>query len=70
MNRFIWVRDRNGVEHFVNASQILRVTKVHAHGKYDETAYIVLKDSSQIWLHKDSFDTYQDVITKIQQVQS
>ncbi len=67
MNKFIWVRDRDGTEHFVNANHILRVTRVPAHGTYGEAAYILLKDTSQIWLRNDSFDTYQDIITKIEQ---
>jgi hypothetical protein len=60
MTRFIWVRDRDKMEHYINVNHIVRVTKVH----------IVLNegvDSTRaIWLSPDSFDTLEDVVAKIQ----
>ncbi len=67
MNKFIWIRDHIDVEHYVNVSHIMHVSKVPAHGKYNESDFVVLKDGSRIWLRKDSFDTYHDVVVKIEQ---
>jgi hypothetical protein len=70
MNKFIWVRDRDKIEHYINVDHIIRVTKVAAHGQFSAYAYMILRDGKEIRLSQDSFDTYQDVITKIEQVQS
>jgi hypothetical protein len=60
MTRFILVRDRDYVEHYINVNHIVRVTKVH----------IVLNEGVEstkaIWLSPDNFDTFEDVVAKIQ----
>lgn len=70
MSNFIWVRDRDKREHYINIDHIVRVTKVKPHNGYGDYAYLILNDGSQggksIDLSKDDFDTYQDVINKIQ----
>jgi hypothetical protein len=73
MNNFIWVRDRDKREHYINIDHIVRVTKVRASANLSEYAYIVINESgkhSSIDLSKDDFDTYQDVINKIQAARS
>jgi hypothetical protein len=75
MNKFIWVRDRDKCEHYINIDHIVRVTKVESKQiGYSDYAYLVLNDvregSKSIDLSKDDFDTYQDVINKIQVAQS
>lgn len=75
MSNFIWVRDRDKREHYINIDHIVRVTKVKSlQAGYGDYAYIILNDSREgsksIDLSKDDFDTYQDVINKIQQVQA
>jgi len=67
MNKFIWVRDRDKVERYINVDHIIAVTKVSAHGVYNASAYIVLVKEGEITLSQDEFDTYEDVIAKIQQ---
>ncbi len=67
MNKFIWVRDRDKVERYINVDHIIAVTKVPAHGVYSDSAYIVLVKEGEISLSQDDFDTYEDVIAKIQQ---
>jgi hypothetical protein len=67
MNKFIWVRDRDKVERYINVDHIIAVTKVPAHGGYNTSAYIVLVKEGEITLSQDDFDTYEDVIAKIQQ---
>lgn len=64
MNKFIWIKDHIDVEHFVNVSHIMHVSKFPENGKYN-TDSVVLKDGSRIWLRKDSLDTYHDVVLKI-----
>lgn len=70
MSKFIWVRDRDKREHYINIDHIIRVTKVPSSANLSDYAYIILNDGKTIELSKDIFDTYQDVIAKIQQVQS
>jgi len=72
MNKFIWVRDREKREHYINIDHIVRVTKVESKQVgYGNYAYLVMNDiregSKSIDLSKDEFDTYEDVIAKIQQ---
>ena len=67
MSKFIWVRDRDKREHYINVDHIIAVTKVPAHGVYSGYAYIVLAKEGEIHLSEDEFDTYEDVIAKIQQ---
>jgi hypothetical protein len=67
MNKFIWIRDRDKVERYINVDHIIAVTKVPAHGAYSASAYIVLVKEGEIFLSQDEFDTYEDVIAKIQQ---
>jgi len=66
MTKFIWVRDANKFEHYVNVDHIIRVTKMPAHGKYSASAYIILRDEKEIRLSSDEYDTVDEVITKIQ----
>lgn len=70
MNKFIWVRDREKKEHYVNIDSIIRVTKVPAYGHYGIFSYIRLSDKTTIDLANDTYDTYENVIEKIQQAQS
>ena len=72
MNKFIWVRDRDKREHYINIDHIVRVTKVESKQVgYGNYVYLVMNDiregSKSIDLSKDEFDTYEDVIAKIQQ---
>ena len=65
MTRFIWVRDADKIEHYVNVNHIIRVTKVAAHGQFSAYAYIILRDAKEIRLSQDKHDTADDVIAKI-----
>ena len=65
MTRFIWVRDRDKVDHYVNVDHIIRVTKVPAHGQFSAMAYVILRDKKEIGLSTDKYDTADDVIAKI-----
>ena len=65
MSKFIWVRDRDKVEHYINIDHIIRVAKHHSHGVYSAAAYLVLTDKT-LHLSEDDFDTYEEVISKIQ----
>jgi hypothetical protein len=65
MNKFIWVRDRDKTEHYINVDHIVRVVNIHSHGVYSAAAYLVLTDKT-LHLSQDDFDTYEDVISKIQ----
>ena len=71
MSKFIWIRDRDKREHFVNVDHIVRVTSVPSNCSYGEWAYIVMNEGGSgsqktIDLSRDDFDTYKDVIGKIQ----
>ena len=65
MTRFIWVRDRDKIDHYVNVDHIIKVTKIPAQAVYSAAAYIQLRDAKQISLSDDKFDTAEDVIAKI-----
>jgi hypothetical protein len=65
MTRFIWVRDCNKVEHYVNVEHIIRVKKVPAHGQFSAMAYVILRDEKEIVLSQDTYDTADEVIAKI-----
>lgn len=65
MTKFIWVRDRDKIDHYLNVNHIIRVTKVPAHGSFSEAAYIMLRDGKEIGLSTDKFDTADEVIAKI-----
>jgi len=66
MTRFIWVRDINKVDHYINVRHIERVTKVPAHGRYTDSGYIIMNKGKEISLSTETFDTADDVIAKIQ----
>ena len=72
MTRFIWVRDNDKREHYINVRHIVRVTKVQPNAMLKSAgyAYIVLNDGSPngktINLFNDEYDTVEDVIAKIQ----
>ncbi len=68
MTKFIWVRDRDKIEHYINVDHIVKVTKVPAHGVHGVSSYLVLIKEGEIGLSQDEFDTYEDVISKIQAV--
>lgn len=74
MSKFIWVRDRDKREHFINVDHIVRVTKVPASGSYSFFAYIVMNEGTDsqktIDLSKDQFDTFEEVIEKVAQATS
>lgn len=71
MSKFIWIRDRDKREHFVNVDHIVRVTKVPASGTYSQYAYVVLNEGTAaqktIDLSKDQFDTFEEVVEKVAQ---
>lgn len=66
MTGFIWVRDIDKREHYINVNHIVRVTKVPQHGSYSSSEYIILRDGKEICLSTDDYDTCEDVISKIQ----
>lgn len=66
MSKFIWVRDRDRREHYLNVDHIMRVSKIPATGQFLAHSYIMLRDGKDISLSLDTFDTYEDVIAKIQ----
>lgn len=70
MSKFIWVRDREKREHFINVDHIVRVTKVPASGSYSTFAYIVMNEGTDsqktIDLSSETYDSVEDVINKIQ----
>ena len=66
MTRFIWIRDRDKIDHYLNVNHIIRVTKVPAHGSIPATEHIILRDGKEIRLSTDKYDTAEDVIAKIQ----
>jgi hypothetical protein len=65
MTRFIWVKDEDKREHYLNVNHIIRVTKVAAHGQFSAYAYIILRDAKEIRLSTDKHDTADDVVAKI-----
>lgn len=75
MNKFIWVRDCDNVQHYINTDHIIRVTKVPSRarvgggGPLSEYSYMLIGDKT-ISLHADKYDTFEDVVEKIQQAQS
>ena len=70
MSKFIWVRDREKREHFINVDHIVRVTKVPAGGSYSTFGYIVMNEGTDsqktIDLSSETYDSFEDVINKIQ----
>ena len=68
MTRFIWVRDRDKVDHYINVDHIARVSKVPAHGHFSALSYIIMiDDKREISLSMETYDTADDVIAKILQ---
>lgn len=65
MTKFILVRDRDKIEHYINVDHIINVKRIAAHGVYSAAAYIILAKEGEIPLSLDQFDTYEDVIAKI-----
>jgi hypothetical protein len=72
MTKFIWVRDIDKREHYININHIARVTKVPESTilKSEAYAYMVVNDGTpggkEIRLFNDTYDTVEDVISKIQ----
>jgi hypothetical protein len=66
MTKFIWVRDIDKRDHYLNVNHIVRVTKIAARGQFSASAYIMLRDGKEISLFTDTYDTADEVITKIQ----
>lgn len=66
MTRFIWIRDRDKIDHYVNVDHIIGVTKIPAHGEFSAMSYVILRDKKEISLSLDKYDTADDVIAKIQ----
>lgn len=75
MSRFIWVRDYDKREHYINVNHIARVTKVPPFNgplKSPGYSYIIVNDGTtgtggkEIRLFNDEYDTVEDVIAKIQ----
>lgn len=70
MSKFIWVRDLDKIEHYINVDHIIRLTKIPAHGTYSAATFIILNEgintTKNIRLSQDEFDTYEEVIAKIQ----
>jgi hypothetical protein len=62
MSNFIWVRDINKTQHYVNVNHIIRVTKVL------KEHYLLLIDGIILHLSNDpavGYDTYDEIIAKI-----
>lgn len=74
MSKFIWIRDRDKREHFVNVDHIVRVTRVPGSSTYSQYGYVVLNEGhsqqKSIDLSKDQFDTFEEVIEKVAQATS
>lgn len=67
MTRFILVRDRDEIDHYINVDHIVRVTTRPAKGLFSATSYLTLTaNQGQISLSQDKYDTADDVIAKIQ----
>lgn len=70
MTRFIWVRDINKVDHYINVNNITRVTKAPGSDVIAAYSYLIVNDGTVggkvITLSQDKYDTADDVITKIQ----
>lgn len=66
MTRFIWVRDRDKVDHYVNVDHIIRVTKIPVRGQFSAASFLTLIKDGEISLSQDTYDTADDVIAKIQ----
>jgi hypothetical protein len=66
MTRFIWVRDADLQDHYLNVKHIIRVTQVPAHGINPALSTIILSNENPIRLSLDKYDTAEDVIAKIQ----
>jgi len=69
MTRFIWIKDIDNVDHYVNVNHIIRVTKVPSHGSFSAAGYIILCDRKEIQLSNKQghlYDMADDVISKIQ----
>ena len=66
MTRFIWVRDKDKVDHYINVDHIARVTKVPAQGNYAGSAFIMMNHGREISLSTETYDTADEVIAKIQ----
>jgi hypothetical protein len=66
MTRFIWVKDADLRDHYLNVKHIIRVTQVPAHGSYSALSTLILSDGKEIRLSLDKYDTAEDVIAKIQ----
>ena len=65
MTKFIWVRDRDKIEHYINVDHIIRVTKIPARGEFSAASYLTLIKDGEISLSVDKHDTADDVIAKI-----
>ena len=70
MTRFIWVRDINKVDHYINVNHIARVTKRPADNHLSACSFLIVNDVTDggkvITLSQDNYDTADDVIAKIQ----
>ena len=66
MTRFIWVRDKDKVDHYINVRHIQRVTKVPAQGNYHSSAFIMMNHGREISRSTETYDTADEVIAKIQ----
>ena len=66
MTRFIWVRDIDKVDHYINVRHIARVTKVPAQGSYAARSIILMNHGREISLSTETYDTADEVIAKIQ----
>ena len=69
MTRFIWIKDEDKRDHYVNVNHIIRVTKVAARGQFFAYEYVILRDGKEIRLTTEqghTYDTAEDVIEKIQ----
>jgi hypothetical protein len=74
MSKFIWIRDRDKREHFVNVDHIVRVTRVLGTSSYSQYGYVVLNEGHSTQKSLDlsdvSIDTFEEVIEKIAQATS
>lgn len=72
MSKFIWVKDRDGREHYINTSQIVRVTnvpKTRSNLSIGGYAYIRVAGGEDFTLvtNESGYDTFADIVAKIQE---
>lgn len=72
MSKFIWVRDRDKTQHYINVDHIVRLCKSRSALSGSDFSYLVLAESNgtkYINLSDDEkiYDTFDEVVKKIDQ---